>query len=173
MKDPQNRDYYPFNHEDLIAVNENKAILQVNYVSTEGHLCGYVELNKLEIPKKWHGNYNADGLQYLNIHGGITLCETVPANRFHKGKVIFGFDCGHAGDRDRAELYDPEYVSKLVDQMENQIKRYAKIIDKWRKAGPKKRCNMMDKIRDESKIKEEIGFGGLIDLLGGGQIFKK
>jgi len=60
---------YPFKHEGLVLQDGNKAVLSVR------HMCGYVTLPADKVPKEWHGHYDADGLQYLAIHGGITYCE--------------------------------------------------------------------------------------------------
>ena len=62
-------DFYPFNYDGFKDIRGNKVVVRHDF----GHYCGYVALEESKIPKKWHGNYNADALQYLNIHGGITL----------------------------------------------------------------------------------------------------
>jgi hypothetical protein len=60
--------FYPFNHEGVEVIKDNKAILRCH----NSHFCGYVAFPFAQIPKKWWGNYNADALQYLSIHGGLT-----------------------------------------------------------------------------------------------------
>lgn len=52
---------------------------KTGYMSSllDGFYCGYVALRTKDIPRSWHGDFNADGLQYLSIHGGITFCELV------------------------------------------------------------------------------------------------
>jgi len=72
--------FYPFNHEHCELVKDNKAVLQVIYGSGNSHLCGYVALKKEQVPKEWWRNYDADALQYLNIHGGITYCQVLNNN---------------------------------------------------------------------------------------------
>lgn len=67
---------YPFRHPGVILRNSLKVVLTTDgYGFSAGHLCGYAAFPADQIPKEWHGNYHADGLQYLAIHGGITYCE--------------------------------------------------------------------------------------------------
>lgn len=63
--------FYPFNHKDVALVKDNKAVLNCR----GHHLCGYVAFPVDRIPKEWYGDYNADALQYLSVHGGLTFCE--------------------------------------------------------------------------------------------------
>lgn len=128
------------------------------------HLCGYVALPKKNIPTSWWGNYDADGLQYLSIHGGLTYAGVVG------GYCIFGFDCAHAGDDDDPNMLDPEYVMILVDKMEEQLLSYKKIIRKWRNADTEKRLELLDEIRGTTT--EQLGFGAMIDIMSGGEKVK-
>lgn len=62
---------YPFQHEATVLVEGHLAVL----VNNQGAHCGYTSIPADEVPREWHGNYDADGLQYLSIHGGITYCD--------------------------------------------------------------------------------------------------
>ena len=156
-------EFYPFNSSNMVLREDNMAIVRHDSL---GHLCGYVAFPAKDIPKKWHGTYNADALQYLNIHGGLTF-----AKKPNDDWVVFGFDCAHSGDEDNASLKDPEYVMDLTRQMEQQLIDYAAIIKKWRKANRGKRMEMVDEIRDKGKHSEEIGFGALLGALWGATEF--
>jgi hypothetical protein len=194
---------YPFRHAGVVLVRENKAVLRTSL----GHLCGYCAFRPHEIPVEWHGNYDADALQYLNIHGGLTYCdveggdeaarkkavieardaideddvlkrfsERMRAERKAKSTVpydwiVFGFDCGHAGDDDKPELQQAEYVMALAEQMEQQIRDYAAVIAHWRAADRDKRIAIVEEIRERAAHKLELGFGAIIGSLGGATEF--
>jgi hypothetical protein len=157
------KNFYPFNYNGAI-IRENKAILKHNMF---GHYCGYVAIKKSLIPKKWWGNYNADALQYLNIHGGLTY------GRLEGNWCIFGFDTMHAGDEENFKLRNENYIWKMVDQMEQQIMDYAKNYKKWKAFKTKKdRIKLIERIIKKGAIKEEMGFSAMIGCLAGGQEFE-
>jgi hypothetical protein len=148
--------FYPFNCEDLQSIEDNKAVtLNVPI----GNLCGYCALPKTSVPCEWWGNYNADGLQFLKIHGRITYCQV------EGDYVVFGFDCGHAGDDHNPNLQSTEYVMGLARTMEHLIIAYITRIKEWRAADTKTRCAIIDQINED--ISEEYGFGAILNLLGG------
>ena len=155
-------DFYPWNDENLVLSKDNKAVWKHPRF---GHLCGYVALRKEQIPEEWWGNYYADALQYLNIHGGITYCE-VEGNY-----VVFGFDCAHLDDDKLPALQNPEFVMKLTEQMEQQLLEYAKRIKEWRQSDRKRRIEIIDEIRNTAEIKMDLGFGAILDMLVGGEAF--
>lgn len=68
---------YPYNHPRVWRVAGDLCALKADSYSYLGHYCGYCSFAKDEIPVEWHGDYNADALGYLAIHGGITYCERV------------------------------------------------------------------------------------------------
>jgi hypothetical protein len=200
--------FYPFNHKDCILIKDNKAIL-----SCDSHLCGYVALPVDQVPVEWYGEYNADALQYLNIHGGITFCEVYSNDigykyfeskaveeingiqetdfmkrmdlrkeiiqkynkeivKLNDSYIVFGFDCNHYRDENNAELKDINYVMLLTQDMEDQLLTYSKSIDIWRQANKEEKIKLMDVIRERSIVKEELGFGAMIGILGGAKEFK-
>ena len=129
-------------------------------VSCNGmHLCGYCRIPATDLPKEWHGDYDADALQYLRIHGGITFCDVSGAD------VIFGFDCAHAGDEDRDDLRVPAVVLTLAETMRVLICRYSSKITEWRNGDTQTRCCILDEIN--TGITESVGFGAMLDMLGG------
>jgi len=65
--------FHPFNHSGVVRHDRNAVVVRVD--SYESWLCGYIAVPAELVPESWHGNYDADALQYLNIHGGITYCE--------------------------------------------------------------------------------------------------
>lgn len=125
------------------------------------YLCGYCAIPKAEVPKEWHGDYDADGLGFLNVHGGITYCQMNGAD------VVFGFDCGHLHDEEDSRLRDPAYVLGLAVKMAAQIRGHAAHIQEWRAANRSKRAEMLDELVASSGAVESLGFGAMIALLGG------
>ena len=165
--------FYPFNkekiskHFELVKVWGNKAIIKKTaYIGHYGHRApynGYVVIPNSEIPRKWQGSYNADGLQYLQIHGGITYCEK-------EGKyTVFGFDCAHCDDAENPKLYKLDYVIELTEQMEKQILEYAKRYKEWQKANKERKLKILDEIRATAKHETEFGLGGLLGIMFGGK----
>ena len=64
-------------------------------------------------------------------------------------------------------------MMQLTEQMEEQLLAYKKVIKLWRNSGKRRRINMMQKIIDSAKIKEQLGFGAIMDALAGGIDFKE
>jgi len=157
MNGEKARDYYPFNHKGLVLADGDVAVLDCR----GSHLCGYVALPNDSIPKEWRGNYAADALQYLNIHGGITYCDA------HEEDTVFGFDCAHSGDDENPLLKDPEHVKQLVLQMKAQLLAYAAVIDEWRAADRETRIKMVDEIAHSGSYEGAPGMGFMLGLLSG------
>jgi hypothetical protein len=149
--------FYPWTSGRIVARDGEYCVVKTSM----GHLCGYVTMKKEDVAKEWWGNYDADGLQYLAVHGGLTYASE------HDDAVVFGFDCAHAGDERRPELRDPQHVLALAKQMGDQLRRYAAVITEWRQATPTRRAEMLDAIRATAGITEELGFMALIDMLAG------
>src|SRR5688572_13063729 len=79
-------DFYPFDYHGA-TIEEGDWPLAVIRL-TSGHLCGYVAIPRDECPAEWHGDYNADALQYLVIHGGLNFCD-VGGNDKEKATEIY------------------------------------------------------------------------------------
>ena len=84
--------------------------------------------------------------------------------------VVFGFDCAHSGDENDRQLFDLEYVMKLTEKMERQLIDYAKIYKKWKEANREDKIKIIEKIVGEVDT-DNMGMGGLIDMLSGGKSF--
>ena len=81
------------------------------------HYCGYVRFeNRPVIEPTYHGI-----MTYVPVHGGITF-----ANQDEDGSMIYGFDCGHAGDDERPELRDEEWLGEECFRMGRAIQIAAK-----------------------------------------------
>lgn len=152
-------DFYPFNNAERLLVEDNKVVL----VTPLGHFCGYVAIPAKELPAGWGGNYNADCLQYLKVHGGITYAS-VEGEYF-----VFGFDCAHAGDDENDNLQDPKYVMLLTKQMEQQLRLLAERIlnGEFRKYGRAQKAKILDEIRDQGSLDVNRGLGHMIGMLSG------
>jgi len=93
-----NRDEYPANSAlKTWTVGD----LDFYIVDCRGsHLCGYVRFPERPVKERtYHGI-----LTYVPVHGGITYADQ------KDGGMVYGFDCGHAGDEERPETKDPEWV---------------------------------------------------------------
>jgi len=142
-------DFYPFNHSNCVWQQGNKAIIQHDRYS---HYCGYVVFDRKDVPETWfNDDYDLDSMDLLAIHGGLTYKEV-------KGDyVVFGFDCMHAGDEDNPLLQDLDYVIKLVDQMESQLKLHIKNLSKYKKLKTKEQqAAYLDNIKSKASLK--VGF---------------
>jgi hypothetical protein len=164
-------DFYPFNHKHCVLTDGNRAVLACHFDDSADmhHYCGYVAIPIGSVPVEWRGNYNADALQYLAIHGGITYCEVAPKEE--PQFVVFGFDCAHCDDDENPDLKDVSYVMRLAAQMESQLITYAKRIEKWRDANRERRIEIIESIIREAEVKTELGFGALVGMLGGASEF--
>ena len=80
----------------------------------DGWYCGYVRFKKNPLSKP---GYNG-AATYVPVHGGITFFN----DKYDDGSVVFGFDCAHAGDSDKEELKDEEFLTKTVENMAVAIK---------------------------------------------------
>jgi hypothetical protein len=157
-------DFYPFNYKDTVLIEDDLAVVGRRFNSKEPvhHLCGYCIFRKEEIPPSWWGDYNADGLQYLRVHGGITYAS------IEGDYVVFGFDCAHCYDDKNEKLKEPLYVLELARDMRHLISMYASRIHEYRGATFHHRVEILDEINHTSQIPgEEMGFGAILGMLGG------
>jgi hypothetical protein len=60
---------------------------QVARHMTQGHLCGYIQVDKTH---PWYGK-DYDNVD-VRVHGGLTFARNIPDH------TTFGFDCAHLGD---------------------------------------------------------------------------
>lgn len=155
------KNFYPFNHRNAM-VDGNRCVVGTGI----GHFCGYVAIPANAIPKQWQGDYNADGLQFLAIHGGITYAAVSSDGDW----AVFGFDCAHAGDESNASLRDPEFVMALTRQMEDQIHAYAAVIQEWRAAPRERKIEILQSVIDKADNKVELGFGAMIEMMAGAPV---
>lgn len=90
-----------------------------------------------------------------------------------QGYVVFGFDCGHAFDESNPSLKDPNHVMMLVEQMHNQLVKFASLYQDYLEAGNNpviknvKRKAIMTDVLNEAELVTGTSFGHMIDLLAG------
>lgn len=154
------KDFYPFNHKNVRLIEGDLCVLQCG-----GHLCGYVAFPAADTPAEWAGNYHADALQYLSIHGGLTF------GKQFGDWCVFGFDCGHYEDDQNPSLRDPGYVMDLAYQMRNQMVAYRERLPEWRAASRERRIEIVEEINKTARLPTGWGFGAMIGMLGGGAEF--
>ena len=147
---------YPFSRE-LLRREDNLAVLDCCGM----HLCGYVALADDAIPEEWRGNYDAPGLQFLAVHGGLTYAES------EGGWSVFGFACGHAGDSGRPKLSDPDHVLGLARQMRDQLLTFAPRWAEFQKADRAGKAAILDEIRGRHTLPVQPGLGEMIEVLCG------
>lgn len=163
----------------------------------DSHYNGYVIYHRSEIPEELHGVYDAEGLQSLSIHGGITYAEVGPfkkkeytkirkklrnkypdffvrmelfriAKKEHPYQFIcFGFDCAHAGDENRKELKDPQHVMSLTKQMDAQIRRLTHVYPYFKEADDRSKRGVLDLIQNEATLETGWGLGGMLNAMSG------
>ena len=129
------------------------------------HFCGYARFP--EKPVKEDGYHGI--LTYVPVHGGITYAEQ------EDGGIVYGFDCGHAGDTERPELRDMEWLGEECHKMAEAIKIAAEFEDSFlaSEGNNEARAEVLSAYHEA--VKERIGkefnlqnnFGAMINLLGG------
>ena len=73
-----------------------------------GFYCGYARFRERPTISRGYEGI----LSYVPVHGGITYAEQ------HKdGTIVYGFDCGHAGDESIPELKDIEWLKAECQRM--------------------------------------------------------
>jgi hypothetical protein len=149
---------FPYAHKGLVACDADLAVLRYSEL---GHLCGYCAFADAEIPAAWRGSYDAPGLQLLAIHGGLTYAES------KDGVSVFGFDCAHSGDSEKAELSDPSHVLELTHQMREQLTAFAAKHEAFLAADRAGKCAILDQIRAAGKLPVQMGLGGMLEVLIG------
>lgn len=80
------------------------------------HYNGYVRFRLEDIPSSWHGDYDADPLQFLDVHGGLTHA------RVEGDYAVFGFDTIHASDELNGNFRSSAFVMRMTKDMHRQIK---------------------------------------------------
>lgn len=78
----------------------------IGYVG--GHYCGYCVFPKRPVIEQGYCGL----LTYVPIHGGITY-----AKETREGKMVYGFDCAHAGDETDPRCKDDLWLTHEVETM--------------------------------------------------------
>lgn len=101
--------FYPYNHKNVVATDGDLCVLR----NDMGRFCGYCSFDPSEVPVEWHGNYNADALQYLAVHGGITYGEVHGDNDEERYRAINAAkDSVPSPDDDAPLLIRSDYYQK-------------------------------------------------------------
>lgn len=156
--------FYPFNHENCIWNEDNKAIIlrtpyldipenkrpMFNPILWQNYYCGYVLYHKSQMPTEWfNSDRQIDLLDMLGIHGGISYKDV------HGDYLVFGFDCNHAFDSENPKLQDKNYIIELINQMEQQINLHIKKLLEFRKLKTKKqKIEHINEIIESSRYKD-------------------
>lgn len=157
--------FYPFTSDILVWHEDNKAIIKLknplhdcSSIKCQGfYYCGYVLFKKNEVPKSWrNGNYSVDHIDMLMIHGGLTY------GRKEGDYVVFGFDTNHAEDDENPDLQNLDYIIKITQQTEDQLKIHADNIEEYRKLkSVNAKAAYLDEIREKAKYKVALNYIGM------------
>jgi len=130
-----------------------------------GHYCGYCVFPKRPVIEQ--GYYGL--LTYVPIHGGITY-----ARETKEGRMVYGFDCAHAGDEDDLRCRDELWLTHEVETMALAILIAAKheeayLLAKDNEAKAAVIQAFIDKTTDilERDLTVADNFGVMINLLCG------
>ena len=72
------------------------------------HYCGYCVFPKRPMIEQGYKGL----LTYVPIHGGITYAEETK-----EGRMVYGFDCGHAGDEADSRCSDELWLTHEIETM--------------------------------------------------------
>lgn len=148
---------YPYRYRGLVKSEGDLAVIRTDM----GHLCGYCAFSIAEIPGSWIGSYDAPGMHFLAIHGGLTYAE-------REGDfTIYGFDCAHSGDSGNPALSDVEHVFELTRQMRAQLELLRDRYSEFEAADRQGKAAILDDIRANAQLKSEAGIGQMIEMLSG------
>ena len=83
-----------------------------------GWYCGYCRFPERPTIEQGYSGI----LNYVPVHGGITYSA-----QDDDGTMVYGFDCAHAGDEHRDELFDLDRLSAECEQMAFAIEKAAEV----------------------------------------------
>lgn len=142
--------------------------LQLSIIGPPGfrHHCGYVRFPSRPVREtSYHGI-----LTYVPVHGGITYAKEDPTD----GSMVYGFDCAHAGDEERPELHDLEWLGAETHRMAKAIQLAAEFEERFLLAqGDTEAAAVLDAyhaaVREATGQKFNLAdnFGAMIAVLGG------
>ena len=122
--------------------------------------------------KKIDGINEKDFMKKFKKQNKIRLRANQETAELNDSYIVFGFDCAHAHDENDNSLYNPKYVMKLVETMEEQLIEYAKIYETWKKMNRKDQLETIENIVGKIDT-SNLGLGAMIDMLAGGKAFKE
>lgn len=126
------------------------------------HYCGYVRFETRPVKIQGYSGI----LTYVPVHGGITYCDEDEAG------VVYGFDCGHAGDQERPELKDMEWLGTECFKMGRAIQVAAGFEDRYEASEDEARALVIQEYHEEllkQGIEFELmdNFGAMINVMFG------
>ena len=170
--DPKGRNFYPFlpvGRSQVINIQDDCVVVKCDgYVSSIPNLpdipdwfCGYCAIKKDKLPNAWWGDYEADGIEFLNVHGGITYAK------LEGDWAVFGFDCSHHNDANNPNCQDPNWVMAQAKQLETLLLAYAERIVEWRQANRERRIEILEEVNSLGEVSNDLGFGAMLSALFG------
>jgi len=143
------------------------ALVKKDSLLPSEYYCGYCIFPKRFLREKGYRGI----VTYVPVHGGITYAE-----EREDGSMVYGFDCAHAGDEDKPELKNIEWLKKECEIMAKALKiarKYekdyllamndeekAKVINKFLAEVKEKTGRELD-VRDNFGVMLNLIFGGL------------
>jgi hypothetical protein len=124
-----------------------------------GHYCCYARFKQNPFTRGCHyQGFRA----YIPVHGGITYAE-----KDSQG-YVYGFDCAHAGDEDRPELKDIDWLTRHTERFCDMLLLARDYESRYKKLKSNKaKAKVIDEYREKVNASEEIGFGAMINVLTG------
>lgn len=130
------------------------------------HHCGYVRFETRPMTEEgYHGL-----LTYVPVHGGITFAE-----QDEDGSMVYGFDCGHAGDEGVEKLNNLEWLGEECFRMGRAIQLAAQYEDQYLAIDNHERGTVIQAYHDELKAQGiefvlQDNFGAMINVLFKGEL---
>ena len=147
---------YPEEHEGAWSSFEYRELRCTIIRVQKRHNCGYVRLPESPID-------SYDGIMaYVPVHGGLTY-----AHRDDDGSVVFGFDCAHYNS-EQFPINDEGWLKQECRDMVDGILAAIAVCKQYEEEpNDDKRATIAQAVVDASSQPKEIGFSGLLQLMGG------
>lgn len=160
----KNYEYPEGKAEKIWQLDDIQCSLVRNTTLTPSHYCGYARFPERPVREQGY-----DGiLTYVAVHGGITYARESEVD----DTMVYGFDCGHAGDDNNPQCKDIEWLTKETEKMAEIIKEMSKIeYDYLNLTESEDRVDLIDEFYNNHKWDfnpvESTNFGVMLNLLSG------
>jgi hypothetical protein len=161
--------HFPENKAELIWERDGITYALVkNSNPYLNHYCGYARFAERPVQEEsYHGL-----LTYVPVHGGITFAHADDAG------MVYGFDCGHAGDDTNQQRQDIDWLKAECERMGVAIRDAAQYEPDYLAAGDDNDTKAAVIDRYHTHLREVHGitfdlrdnFGAMLNVLFGGNL---